>query len=396
MRYRQLIRFGLSLAAVLIFFSFASTSGELYALAPHGQTGVHAQGERDPDPTPTPEIAAPSPALSRVQIGSRPLAKVVGHRQSPVLYGLTDDGALFRSGDNGDTWELMAEWAPVDDFIISAANPMVLYRGRGLACDGTDVKTQPFYRSRNGGVTWTRLPMGDNLTPLLAHPRDAATLLAADCEMLYLSVDGGERWQPKQDLSSTDLWTRYRVEQVAAATKTGKTRAGDPPLDEAGWGHLYAGGSDGDGSSVVAHSGDMGEGWARITPRLNPEPVGLSAMAADPDEAGRLWFADEHGIWQTADFGRSWLLTPFGPKATSEREAESAVTALTVGADGTLYVGTTSGPYQGDGTGGDWTRVGDETAQTIKVQYLLLTDDPNALWINAAGGVYRAEIGKSP
>ena len=39
---------------------------------------------------------------------------------------------------------------------------------------------------------------------------------------------------------------------------------------------------------------------------------------------------------------------------------------------------------------------GDETAQTINVKELLLTDDPNTLWINAVDGVYRTAIGKSP
>lgn len=350
-------------------------------------------------PTQAPTAAAPqqaenspaSPALppgpsEAVVIAGEPLVQVFGDRLTTVLYGQAGD-ALYRSEDNGQSWQRIVAESSVEPFIVSPADPMMLFAGSGIDCDEENAETAPFLRSDDGGVTWSQVPIGDNLVPLLAHPQDPDLLIAADCDMPYLSDDGGKGWRPKQDVSEKSLWGRYRVEAIGAATQVG-----DLPAGEGNWHYLYAAGTDIDGSSVVAYSGDIGDTWTRITPLINPEPRGLTALVADPTTAGRLWFADENGVWYTDDFGTSWLLTRAGFAHLLDGE-DGGVTSLALAPDDILYAGTADGLYQADGSGGEWTLVEDEALQQAAIDGLLVISGETAvLWANTAEGVYRLAL----
>ena len=319
-----------------------------------------------------------------MQIGGEALNKVIGDGLSDVVYGLTENGALYLSEDGGTTWVLMTGEAAVEDFVVSPANPLVLYAGQGIDCGANSAEFRPFLRSGDGGATWSRLPIGDNLVPLLAHPQETYTLFAADCALPYMSSDGGEQWQGKQDSSAALLWQRYRMDAL-----TGAMQVGDLPASQANWHYLYAGGTNADGSSVVAYTGDMGDSWTRITPRISPEPIELSALLADPTTSGRLWFADANGIWHSDDFGASWLLMNSGLEEVLAGDDGNSITALALGQDDVVYVGTHDGLYHGNGVGDEWTPVEDEMLRNIAInQLLMLSSEPQTLWINADDGVY--------
>ena len=335
---------------------------------------------------------------ANVLIDGQRLQRVIGDRLSSTLYGFDAEGNLLRSTDDGVTWMLVAT-APaasaptspeITEFVMSPGDTMVLYSGEGLECGSAvsqDATAEPLYRSLDGGVTWEPLQLGDNLVPLLVNPQTENSLLAADCELPYLSVNGGDSWQSKPDRSDEALWDSYRVNEVATSSMVGVSS-----VDTANWNYLYASGTDEDGAGVVVYSGDAGTTWDRITPRIRPHPRGISSVAADPATAGRLWFTDRNGVWYTEDFGASWQLTILGLEDVLSAGDKLDITGLTdilyLPSDD-IYLATIEGLYRGKPNSGMWTLVEDGEFGVQKIDSLLVTESqPRTLWVNAEDGVY--------
>lgn len=102
---------------------------------------------------------------------------------------------LIQTRDGGRTWEAVSLAGEVD-FHAMAVSPAdgrrvyAFFYGDGL-----------FYRSDDGGRTWTRAqvaalagPHGRGPLQLVAHPTDPETLLAAGESGLLRSHDGGRTW----------------------------------------------------------------------------------------------------------------------------------------------------------------------------------------------------------
>ena len=113
------------------------------------------------------------------------------------------DVGIFRSEDNGTTWEKLD--SPFDDLQIWS-----------VALDPTNTETifagtrPESYRSRDGGKTWDKLNMGVNMecpigaprtTNMIVDPRDNRTIWAGiEVDGVYKSLDGGDNWLHMPDL----------------------------------------------------------------------------------------------------------------------------------------------------------------------------------------------------
>lgn len=229
-------------------------------------------------PTATPTVPAAATPTDEAFIGNERMTKVIGDRLSSVLYAYTENGWLYRSDDNGRVWDLVTTDPTVDDFVMNAANPDVLYSDSEITCEaGVADDEALMYRSIDGGLTWIALPDSLNKRPLLSHQGDPNSLFAADCTMLYLTTDGGLTWEAKPDNSPDALWENFHVVDMAASSLLGDTLP-----DEPNWNQLFAGGLDENGTGVIAFSNDLGETWVRLTPNIDPAPWGMSAITADP------------------------------------------------------------------------------------------------------------------
>ncbi len=338
------------------------------------------------------DSAASTPVQANVIVNGNRLQKVIGNRLSSTLYGFDADNNLFRSDNDGASWDQVATESEILDFIVSPADPMVLYSGLGIEC-GVSVAAveatiaEAFYRSGDGGESWERLALGDNLRPLLTDPQDAGRLMAADCALPYLSANGGDSWQSKPDRSAAALWNTYRMVEVGVSSLVG---AGS--VDDANWNYLYASGTDEDQAGVVVYSGDAGDTWERITPRIRPQPRDISSLTADPTTAGRLWFTDRNGVWYTEDFGATWELTILGLADALNAGDKLDVTGLTdilFLPNGDIYLATIEGLYRGRPDSGIWTLVEDSEFGVQQIDSLLVTESqPDRLWVDAADGVY--------
>ena len=121
---------------------------------------------------------------------------------SPRLLGGTDEG-LFRSEDNGASWEKLD--APIGDRQIWS-----------VAVDPADTETifagtRPgALRSRDGGATWDELPIEvadpcpigiARTTAIVVDPRDSKKIWAGvEVDGVYKSLDGGDSWVRLPDL----------------------------------------------------------------------------------------------------------------------------------------------------------------------------------------------------
>lgn len=339
-----------------------------------------------PRPRPIPPAPTPVAASNKAMIYPHEIEKVIGDRLSPTIYAFTTNDSFYRSDDNGRIWFLIRSQLEVDDFVMSVADPNVLYSGKGADCADPAASNEPFFQSLDGGYTWEEMPTAINLRPLLIDPADPYRLFATDCTMLYLSEDGGMSWVEKPDNSAAQLWTTYRVVDMAAASLVG-----DPTPAQPHWQQLYAVGVDASGVGVIAFSGDEGETWANITDP-NQTPEALSVVVAQLKQAGAVWMIAGKGVWATADFGINWGLTNRG---LSSLASAGNLNDLTYAFNGKLYLATARGLYEKDLAGKMWAKTSKTSFGNENLVSLLLTEsNPETLWINTEDEgvfIYRIE-----
>ena len=98
--------------------------------------------------------ATATPMPNGMSIRGYTLQKAIGNRLSPVIYGYTDNGWLFRSPDNGASWMLITTRPSVQEFVMSPAEPNVLYSGMGQDCSAVENEIAPMYKSAPASGTW--------------------------------------------------------------------------------------------------------------------------------------------------------------------------------------------------------------------------------------------------
>lgn len=328
-----------------------------------------------------PPALSPQPPASPAMVGGHQIVRVVGDRLSTTLYGLTNNGWLYRSTNDGRTWVMVTTGTLVRDFIMNAGDPNVLYGGLGLNCGSPGSAIAPMYRSDDGGVSWWLLPTARNMRPLLTNPADPNMVFAADCKMLFLSVDGGRTWAARPDVSVTRLWESYFAVDMSAASLIG-----DPQPAQPAWDQIFAVGADLRRHGVVAFTGEVGESWVEIT-NLSQTPARPVAVVAHQTQAGQLWVVAADGVWATSNFGIDWELLQEGlPRSLFN----GGLMDLTYGPDGSLYLATRIGMYTLQPGYKVWQFMGQPGVERRSMGRLLLTESsPRQIWVNTDEGVFR-------
>lgn len=340
-------------------------------------------------PTATPTVTSDAIPTDEAFIGNDRIEKVIGDRLSSVIYAYTESGWLYRSDDDGRVWLLVTTDPIVDDFVMNAQNPDVLYSDSEATCDedGATSEESLIYRSIDGGLTWIELPDSLNKRPLLSHQGDPNSLFAADCSMLYLTTDGGLSWEAKPDTSPDALWESFHVVDMVAASLLG-----DPQPDEPNWNQLFAAGLNADGTGVVAFSNDLGETWVRLTPNINPAPWGMSAITADPFIEGLVAFSEPRSVWFTENFGVNWQVTTKGLSNVLDRGIDGAAFGLNdivYHPGDELYLATARGLYSKANGDSQWVKIEETDFDLVELTGLLFTETATEkLWINSADGVF--------
>src|SRR5712692_5119117 len=134
---------------------------------------------------------APFPRNSRIQA-------LVAHPTEAHTVLAGGDTGLFVSHSGGAQWERIGaqgDLPTIWSLAIDPVDPRILFAG---------TRPSGVYRSRNGGVSWEKLPIkaaeqcsiGEAfVTSLMVDPDDHSTVWAGvEIDGVYRSLDGGESW----------------------------------------------------------------------------------------------------------------------------------------------------------------------------------------------------------
>jgi photosystem II stability/assembly factor-like uncharacterized protein len=128
---------------------------------------------------------------------------VVDPQTPSILYAAGARG-IAKSTDRGDTWTLLSA-EPAKYYYevhIAPSSPSTLYAAAGLGN-----LTWLLQRSTDAGATWTRMNFeneGVIETSLAVDPLVATTVYAADNGYIYRSTDGGNTWSEFSDLVNSN------------------------------------------------------------------------------------------------------------------------------------------------------------------------------------------------
>jgi len=272
---------------------------------------------------------------------------------SNVLYAVAEDGSIFKTTDQGGTWNSIPGVNQVGELVVNPHNPddiwLVTDSGQvyRLSQDGTAwdevidpsgdgfrfssiyamATTKPedpdifpvsgfgtiyalengsgIFKSTDSGKSWTFLESADieYAHSLAVHPMEPDIVYSAhsrsplETEVRVMrSLDGGQTWQKVFEMPG---------EQTAVAI--------DPSDADVVYVGLAARSEDGGGA--VFKSTDKGETWFRLNDQFNMSTVwGQPQLIADPNDPqvayAATWLG---GTWKTTDAGATWTLLEGAP-----------------------------------------------------------------------------------
>lgn len=225
--------------------------------------------------------------------------------QASTVYSGTEPSTFSRSGDNGDSWQVMeamnsmpsaSEWSfppRPQTHHVRWIEPDPHQPG----CLYVAIEAGALLRTEDGGETWhDRVPDGPFDTHTAAtYPLEAGRVYSAAGDGYYASEDGGQSWQRSMD----GLRHRYLVgvavdpgdpDTVLVSAAPGPHVAYSPRNAEA---YIYR--KRADAPFELAMTG-MPKGMGTVASRL----------VSVPDEPGVFFAANNHGVFYSSDAGGSW------------------------------------------------------------------------------------------
>ena len=234
-----------------------------------------------------------------------------------VVWLGADPGALFRSADNGATWEAVAgltnhpsrpQWREgAGGMMVHSIQPL----GKGRIVVG--ISAAGAFRSEDGGQTWSpfngnvladfhpqKYPeVGQCVHKLLAHPRRRDALYQQNHCGVYRARFNATKWQD----ASKGLPTRFGFALAVPAAE--EQTLFTIPIHSPGERYCP------DGKLRVARSRDNGRTWELLSkglPQNNAFSLVLrEAMTSDLHDQAGVYFGTEGGtLFYTRDAGDSW------------------------------------------------------------------------------------------
>ena len=293
-------------------------------------------------------VAGETRGVALADLPDDPVRAVTAAQDDVVYASLANDiwpAGLYRSQDNGRTWEAVAPElnVPISALAVSPADPGRLYAGTG---GGSLFKTSSLWSSEDGGLTWRRL-----VAPLPASPAGnlpAVTALVfnpAQPDLLYIGTDGHGVY--RYDLAGNG----YELLNGVALREARVRDVVMGPADQ-----VYA--LTDQGLFVTEK-----DGWRE----LQELPEAAVTLAVAPNEPQRLYLGTaSSGAYRSDDGGRTWDwigegfgLTPgaalrVAALAVDPADADRVVAATTRQVAGKLAPG---GVYESQDAGRHWTRL---------------------------------------
>jgi photosystem II stability/assembly factor-like uncharacterized protein len=230
-----------------------------------------------------------------------------------TLFAGTNNGGVFRTVDNGETWEQVNNGLPLQPIRTLAVKDSILLVGMDSA---------GVYRSTDYGDTWIPIISGlMNLNIKSLAVRNSILFAGTSGNGVYRSTDNGESW--------TEINVGLVKQSGFALAKNGNSLFIATLSD----GGLY-------------RSNDMGDSWLPANMGLDDQNINSLGVK------GTLLFAgtsDRQGAFRSTDNGNNWLPANVGLHLTS------VYNFVEVGTD--LFAGTSDGVFHSTNDGDSWSQV---------------------------------------
>lgn len=141
---------------------------------------------------------------------------------SGKLFVGTEGGGVFRSLDDGDTWELANEGLPTGDGPTVFKVYSILIHTNGDIFLGTS-KEGRIYRSTDDGNNWTQVyssPLAGLITNCFTSTANGSILAGTDVSVLK-STDNGDTWNPTLTSQTVRQLLKAENGEMVAGTSTG-------------------------------------------------------------------------------------------------------------------------------------------------------------------------------
>jgi len=229
-----------------------------------------------------------------------------------VIYLPDASGALYRSRDNGQTWERFGSGYLTPDVWQLVPDPRDTKRLWSLGDCGSRLSL-----SEDGGETFAMVESfpGDVCFPILVIHRDGLRMYVVAWEGFFRSDDGGETWHSLEGLggiyhaaaldpSNPDVvYVGSTHKGVLKTTNGGHSwrqvnngltnpSINELAIDPANRQTIYAAT---DGGAFVSMDG--GENWSPIQEELGPNPV-VYSIAVDPNDPSKVYAATPDGVFR--------------------------------------------------------------------------------------------------
>jgi photosystem II stability/assembly factor-like uncharacterized protein len=237
----------------------------------------------------------------------------------------TVGAGVWYSSDGGEHWRRSRMKLPfyaepgeiqIRSLAVSPHNPHHVLAGSEAG----------LYRSEDNGMTWDLVPSpmeGSQIWSLAWHPSDPGIIFAGTKPPgLFRSTDGGKRWEKL----AADI-----VERCFAGAPKVTNIVPDPRNSKDVWASVEIDG--------IFRSRDGGDTWTRL-PALGDQVINqdLHGLAVSPGNPVKLLATTPDGIWISADEGQSWSLHGFPKFAERDNISYCRGVALKADDPDTIFV----------------------------------------------------------
>jgi len=302
-------------------------------------------------PSPTSETAAPkltdilfknfkARSIGPATMGGRVSDIAIDPRNPAIFFVGLSTGGLFKTGDNGVTFDAVFEKQPVQSIgavAIAPSDSDIVWVGTGEPTDRNSAEWgNGVYRSSDGGSTWQHVGLENSraIGRVIVHPKNPETAYVAALGNLW--ADGGDRGLFK----TTDggkSWKAVLTAPASQAARVGCVDVAMPPDNpeimyaalygrrRTPWSFTYGtSATNGEDVGGIFKSTNGGGSWKKCSnglPTLTGR-IGLAVTLTNPrivmaviqsDEGGSNEFTDIHskrgGVFRSEDGGETWKRT---------------------------------------------------------------------------------------